>query len=447
MGIDETPTEFSVVIDPDTMKATSPVHVAGCLCSRLGDTIFPDPRGHELVLPIMDSWLFALGSMVLQVDNVAMFRLMDSSEWLWAKSLGDGRVVLQGLYDDPGRERTDCFIVRMADVVQAVLTAADKVVDVARAHDWDPPRREKIANMAERIRGWKDVAVWDGDPSPVLTGQSPDTSGYGLPPVPTADELCIDMTHILNCHTVGGSEATPGKTLFPANMDERQIEVAIRQAYAEGWLDWRDGVHLWMTEMREDGGLEIEMWVNPVTSTIETAFPVPRSEDGPSKKRRVKEIHADVRVVVDTNTLRRNAGGSITGVVYFRCGDTLLPDAQWRDFVVRVLTWWLKQEAGELLVRHPPAGWRNLEFMEVSVPALLSVAGPNRPAVRQATYLAWPSSDEGFIMETIALLQSLLSAAEEVLEAVETRGWASPETEKLARIHRRLNDLRRRDFW
>lgn len=454
MSIDETPTDFGVVTDPDTMEASSPSHVTGLLCFRLGDTIFPYPGCRELILDVVGEWLFPLGPMVLQVDNVVMFYFMDTAEGLWARSLGDGRVVLQGLYDDAGRERTDSFIVRMADIAQAILTAADEVVEVARAHDWYPSRRELIANMAERIRGWRDVAVWGGDPSAVPTGWSPDAASYGLPPTPTAEELCIDMTHILNCHTVGGSEATPGKSLFPAHMDERQIEVAIRQAYAEACLDWLDGVHLWgrrmrdLAQVRKDDDLEIEMWVNPVTRTIETAFPVPWREDDPSQKRKVNAIPADVRVVVDTNSLRRNAGGSITGVVYFRCGDMPLPNARWRDFVVCELTWWLKEVAQDLLVRHvSPGRARVLRFMEHHVPMLLSGAGPNRVLLGREADQGSLRIDEGFIVETTALMQSLLSAAEEVLEAVETRGWASPETEELARIHGRLNDLKRQDFW
>lgn len=454
MSVDETPTDFSVITDPDTMKTTSLGSVTGLLCFRLGDTIFPAPQGSRLVLSNMESWLFRLGSMALQVDNVAMFRFMDGSERLWARSLGDGRVVLQGLDGSAGRTRTDCLIVRMADFVQAILMAADKAVDVARARDWESRSRERIADMAERIWRWKDVAVWGGDPSPVPTGNSPDPASYGLPPVPTAEELRTDMAHILNCHTVGGSEATPGKTLFPASMDERQIEVAIRQAYAEGGINWQNGVHLRVRQIpevmptREDDDLEIEMWVNPVTKTIETAFPAPWSEDDPSQKGKVKAIPADVRVVVDTNTLRRNAGGSITGVVYFRCGDTPLPDVQWRDFVVRLLTWWLKQVGRVLLVCHlSPGHLRDLRFMEHHLPMLLSGAGPNRLVLGRATDQGGMNTDECFIVETTALLQSLLSAAEEVLEAVDTRGWASPETEELTRIHGRLKDLRRRDFW
>jgi len=299
-----------------------------------------------------------------------------------------------------------------------------------------------MARMAERIRGWKDVLGWHGDPEPALTGQFPDAAGYGLPPVPTAEELCIDMKHILNSHTVGGSEATPDKSLFPAHMDERQIEVTIRQAYAEGEFSWPDGVHLWVT--RKEAGLDMEMWVNTASKTVETAYPLHWGEDDLFEKRTVKKIPVDVRVVVDTNTLRVNTGGSITGTVFFRCGDALLPGDHWRDFVVRLLTWWLKQVARELLV-NPIPYYRDLQFMEANLVVRLWGVGPNRLELAPTTSLGWRSPDECFIVETTTLMQSLLSAAEEVLGVVEARGWASPETEELARIHRRLKELTHRE--
>jgi len=90
--------------------------------------------------------------------------------------------------------------------------------------------------------------------------------------LPAWKKIQIDMEHILSGHTVGGSRVSNAKTLFPARMNESEIEKAIREAYKNGKkVSSQDGSVL---IRGTSGKLTIEMWVNLETKTIETAYPI-----------------------------------------------------------------------------------------------------------------------------------------------------------------------------
>lgn len=49
-----------------------------------------------------------------------------------------------------------------------------------------------------------------------------------------------------------------------------------------------------------------------------------------------------VRLVFDASTIHQSKKGSITSVIYFDFSDYQFPEKGWSDFVVIILTWWLR---------------------------------------------------------------------------------------------------------
>lgn len=52
-------------------------------------------------------------------------------------------------------------------------------------------------------------------------------------------------------------------------------------------------------------------------------------------------VERSLRVHVSADSLERSTSGAITGVVYLFDGTTAFPSADWNDFVVVVVGWWL----------------------------------------------------------------------------------------------------------
>lgn len=46
--------------------------------------------------------------------------------------------------------------------------------------------------------------------------------------------------------------------------------------------------------------------------------------------------------MLDKDTFRRHANGTITGTIVWRIEDVSFPDDAWNDFVIVVLGWWLR---------------------------------------------------------------------------------------------------------
>jgi len=94
--------------------------------------------------------------------------------------------------------------------------------------------------------------------------------------LPSAKRIKIDMEHVQSEHMVGGSRAVQResrKTTFPENMSERQVERAIRDAYANCERIETVGSQVIVRGVSRDG-LTIQMRVDTQTGTILTAFPI-----------------------------------------------------------------------------------------------------------------------------------------------------------------------------
>jgi hypothetical protein len=89
--------------------------------------------------------------------------------------------------------------------------------------------------------------------------------------LPAWRKIAINMAYIIDKH--GPGVVLGRKTAFPATMTEQAIEAAVREAYRYGStagaiVDGRVAIEGF------GGGLNIKMWVNLATKTIETAYPV-----------------------------------------------------------------------------------------------------------------------------------------------------------------------------
>jgi len=91
--------------------------------------------------------------------------------------------------------------------------------------------------------------------------------------LPAWKKIAIDMEHIASGHMAGGTRVSNLKTLFSNYMSEKQVEMAVRNAYKNVTDKLQTQGERILLRGKTDSGLIIEMWVNTSTKTIETAYP------------------------------------------------------------------------------------------------------------------------------------------------------------------------------
>ena len=89
--------------------------------------------------------------------------------------------------------------------------------------------------------------------------------------LPLRNAIQIDMDHIASGHMQGGARVSPNKDLFPSGWSRSDVQRAIRDAYSNAKRIATQGDRVLV--QGNSGGRTIEMWVNTVTKTIETAYP------------------------------------------------------------------------------------------------------------------------------------------------------------------------------
>jgi hypothetical protein len=89
--------------------------------------------------------------------------------------------------------------------------------------------------------------------------------------LPSMKKLTIDIDHIASGHMKGGSRVSPIKDLFPETWTKSQVEKAIKEAYKSAKRIHTQGDRILVQGTYQ--GKTIEMWINKVTKTIETAYP------------------------------------------------------------------------------------------------------------------------------------------------------------------------------
>jgi hypothetical protein len=90
--------------------------------------------------------------------------------------------------------------------------------------------------------------------------------------LPAWKKVGVAMEHIASGHMAGGSRVSPIKTLFPEHMTEEQVKAAVLVAYRNAKKAATQGNQVLLRGKCKN--LEIDMWLNLETKTIETAYPV-----------------------------------------------------------------------------------------------------------------------------------------------------------------------------
>jgi hypothetical protein len=90
--------------------------------------------------------------------------------------------------------------------------------------------------------------------------------------LPAWKKVSVAMDHIASGHMAGGSRVSSVKTLFPQHMTEEQVKAAVLAAYRNAKKAATQGDRVLLRGQCEK--LEIDMWLNLETKTIETAYPV-----------------------------------------------------------------------------------------------------------------------------------------------------------------------------
>jgi RHS repeat-associated protein len=90
--------------------------------------------------------------------------------------------------------------------------------------------------------------------------------------LPAWKKVTVAMEHIASGHMAGGSRVSSIKTLFPQHMTEEQVKAAVLAAYRNAKKAASQGNRVLLRGQCEK--LEIDMWLNLETKTIEAAYPV-----------------------------------------------------------------------------------------------------------------------------------------------------------------------------
>lgn len=92
--------------------------------------------------------------------------------------------------------------------------------------------------------------------------------------LPAWRKVGIDVEHIMSGHTVGGSRVSNLKSLFPETFDAAQVEKTVRSAYKNVHTKLVTQGDRILVQGTAENGMNLEMWLNKSTKTIETAYPI-----------------------------------------------------------------------------------------------------------------------------------------------------------------------------
>lgn len=146
-----------------------------------------------------------------------------------------------------------------------------------------------------------------------------------------------------------------------------------------------------------------------------------------------------VEVVVEPDTLERDARDSITGRVWLRDGSPEsqadFPEVGWSDFPVRLLGAWSAEL--QRLVRTVPSNGTVARCRFMDGPYSFTVhaeqAGAWRIACVEERTEGEHAAGPSWLTDQAVFLDSVYRAARSVLFICDTRGWWNEETETLRR--------------
>ena len=147
---------------------------------------------------------------------------------------------------------------------------------------------------------------------------------------------------------------------------------------------------------------------------------------------RSETARESVTVEVDTSTVEMLAHGSITGVVFIRCGSATFPSRGWTDFPVVIFEWWL-----EPVLRILQGKTRQWECRFMDGPCLARLI-QEQDDTWSLTGLHHDRAEFQVLVSCAQFLRSVLRAASTLLAECEKNGWQTRDIDHLASTVRSL---------
>lgn len=137
-----------------------------------------------------------------------------------------------------------------------------------------------------------------------------------------------------------------------------------------------------------------------------------------------------IGIKIDEESLGLRGRGAVLGSIWIEISDKAFPSDDWNDFIVVVLSWWLKEVV--LLKEQKPGLVHEFRFMEGPFYLHLEVEDNGKALLecRERTSKGYQTvlTERSNVEE---IWNAVLSASKRVLDVVDERGWDNLETQRL----------------
>lgn len=139
-----------------------------------------------------------------------------------------------------------------------------------------------------------------------------------------------------------------------------------------------------------------------------------------------------VEIIVDYSSLTISSRKSILGDVYWKVGNRFFPEEGWNDFVIVIMSWWLKTinniKNGQLK--------SNYEFIFMDGPLFITSTKISEEILKLEFIKDKRDSQEIYftaLCNINQLQKSLLNASKGILDDIKIKKWHSDDIEELKR--------------
>lgn len=139
-----------------------------------------------------------------------------------------------------------------------------------------------------------------------------------------------------------------------------------------------------------------------------------------------------LKIKVNPQTFNKSKYGSITGEIFFEIGSEVFPENNWSDFIIVVLSSWLKA------IKHfSETKSTGFEMIFMDGPLAINVTRKKHKELELKFSEKYTDGQE-ILMATSCLDENLsnelLTTAKKVLKEVEKRNWETPDITALKNI-------------
>ncbi len=142
-------------------------------------------------------------------------------------------------------------------------------------------------------------------------------------------------------------------------------------------------------------------------------------------------------VQVDVSRVERTSAGLVDAGIHVRMDDVAFPHEAWTDFAVVVIGWWtealIKLLDGDLSTQE-------VRFMDGPYLVRIAPADGDRWQLQFVEALRVPRVRHHGVVDPVHLVESVVAAADALLELCRARGWGSRDSEHLAALVSRLRE-------